>query len=123
MMKNLPTFAESPAEWEDPYFRTMLKEAEFAGMSREQKDQYRKEMRRDWDYKNTMDHAVARGREEGIAQGHAQGLAEGMARLSQEQQAIARRMLEQGLSVEMIAACTKLPEDQIRALNLTDQEQ
>ena len=113
MMKNLPTFAESPAEWEDPYFRTMLKEAEFAGMSREQKDQYRKEMRRDWDYKNTMDHAVARGREEGIAQGHAQGLAEG---ISQEQQAIARRMLADGLPIEAVVKYTTLTEDQIRAL-------
>ena len=126
MMKNLPIFAERPAEWEeDPYFQTMLKEAEFARMTRQQKEQYRKEMRRDWDYKNTMDYAVARGRAEGKEEGKAEGLAEGLAQGKEEgiaegkieeQQAIARRMREQGLSVEMIAACTKLTEEQIRAL-------
>lgn len=105
MMKNIPIFAEVPDVWEDPYFQMMLDEAEFAQMSRQQKEQYRKEMRRDWDYKNTMDYAIARGKEEGRAEG-----------ILQEQQTIARRMLEQGLAVEMITACTQLTEEQIRAL-------
>lgn len=114
MMKNLPIFAEGPSGWEeDPYFQTMLEEAEFARMSRAQKDQYRKEMRRDWDYKNTMDYAVARGKAEGLAEGLAQGKEEG---ISQEQQAIARRMLADGLPIDVVAKYTTLTEDQIRAL-------
>lgn len=106
MMKNLPIFAERPADWaDDPYFQTMLAEAEFARMSKEQKEQYRKEMRRDWDYKNTMDYAVSRGKEEGLAEGKAI-----------EQQDIARRMLADGLPIDAVIKYTMLTEDQIRAL-------
>ena len=108
MMKNIPTFAETPDVWADPYFRTMLDEAEFARMSRQQKEQYRKEMRRDWDYKNTMDYAIARGKEEGRAEGKAEG-----------QQAIARRMLSDGLPTDVIAKYTALSESQIASLKTT----
>ena len=121
MMKNMPTFAETPDVWADPYFRTMLDEAEFARMSRQQKEQYRKEMRRDWDYKNTMDYAIARGKEEGRAEGKAEGLVEGLAEgtakgKAAEQQRIARRLLAAGLSVELIAESTDLPVEQVLAL-------
>ena len=87
----------------------MLDEAEFARMNRQQKEQYRKEMRRDWDYKNTMDYAIARGKEEGRAEGKAEGLTEG-------QRTIARRMLSDGLSADVIAKYTALTESQIADL-------
>ena len=106
MMKNLHTFASEPAlQEESPYFRAMLDAAEYAQMSREQKRQYREEMRRDWDYKNTMDYA--------IAQGHAQGKEEGIA---EGQRAIARRMLADGLSVDLVVKYTELSEEQVRGL-------
>ena len=74
-------------------------------------------MRRDWDYKNTMDYAVARGRAEGKEEGKAEGLAEGKAEGKvEEQQAIARRMLSDGLPMDVIVKYTTLTEDQIRAL-------
>ena len=87
-MKNLPIFAEAPALWEEeePYFRAMLDEAEFAQMSREQKLQYREEMRRDWDYKNTMDYAIA------------------------------RRMLADGVPVGTVVKYTELTEEQVQSL-------
>ena len=91
----------------------MLDEAEFARMSRQQKEHYRKEMRRDWDYKNTMDYAIARGKEEGRAEGFAEGTAKGKA---EEQQRIARRLLAAGLSVELVAESTDLPLEQVLAL-------
>ena len=119
LMKNLPIFAEAPALWEEeePYFRAMLDEAEFAQMSGEQKRQYREEMRRDWDYKNTMDYAVAEGHAEGHAQGKEEGLAEGRVEgQAEEKQAVARRMLAEGLFVDLIAKCTELTEEQVRVL-------
>ena len=74
-------------------------------------------MRRDWDYKNTKDYAVARGKAEGKAEGLAEGLAQGKEEgISQEQQAIARRMLTDGLPIDVVAKYTTLTEDQIRAL-------
>ena len=139
-MKNLPIFAETPALWEEeePYFRAMLDEAEYAQMSREQKRQYREEMRRDWDYKNTMDYAIAQGYAQGRAQGHAEGKEEGIAEglekgrtegraeglaegkaegLAEVQRAIARRMLAEGLSVDLVAKYTELTVEQVRGLS------
>ena len=124
LMKNLPIFAETPALWEEeePYFRAMLDAAEYAQMSREQKRQYREEMRRDWDYKNTMDYAIAQGHAQGHAQGKEEGIAEGLVKgkaegLAEGQQAIARRMLAKGLPVDMIVELTELTEEQVRGLS------
>ena len=98
MMKNLHTFAGEPAlQEESPYFRAMLDAAEFAQMSREQKRQYREEMRRDWDYKNTMDYAVEKG-------------------MAEKAESIARRMLADGLSVDLVVKYTELSEEQVRGL-------
>ena len=115
LMKNLPIFAETPALWEEeePYFRAMLDAAEYAQMSREQKRQYREEMRRDWDYKNTMDYAIAQGHAQGKEEGIAEGKAEGQA---EEKQTIARRMLAEGLSVDLVAKCTGLTVEQVQCL-------
>ena len=37
MMKNMPKFAETPGLWDDPYFQSMLDEAEFARMTEREK--------------------------------------------------------------------------------------
>ena len=117
MMKNIPTFAEAPELlWDDPYFASLLDEAEYAGMSGEQKAQYREAMRRDWDYKNTIDFAHDKGFEEGLAEGEAKGRAEGEAKLAEEQRAIAKRLLAAGVSVELVAESTALPIEQVKEL-------
>ena len=113
MMKNMPRFAEEPDLWNDPYFESMLKEAEYARMAGPEKEQYRKAMRRDWDYWNTIDYARKESRAEGHAEGHAEGLAEG--RL-EEQHRIARRMLAAGLSAELVSESTSLPLEQVLSL-------
>ncbi|MCH5174028.1 MAG: hypothetical protein J1D85_07475, partial [Bacteroidales bacterium] len=107
--------------WDDPYFASLLSEAKYVGMTAEQKEEYEDAMRRDWDYKNTIDCAhdegfaegEAKGRAEGEAKGHAAGLAEGEAK---EQRAIARRMLAEGLSAEVVAKCTGLAAGQVKEL-------
>ena len=85
-------------------------------------------MRRDWDYKNTIDFAHDKGFEEGREQGRAEGLsegeakgiakgrAEGEAKLAEEQRAIAERMLAEGLSAEVVAKCTALTIEQVKEL-------
>ena len=73
-------------------------------------------MRRDWDYKNTMDYAIARGKEEGRAEGKAEGLAQGKA---EGQRTIARRMMSDGLPADVIAKYTALSESQIASLKTT----
>ena len=120
-MKNLPTFAKRPELWDDPYFVSMLDEAEYARMTRQEKEQYRNAMKREWDYWNTIDYArkegVIKGREEGLEKGRAEGRKEGRAEgIAQEQRAIAQWLLAAGLSEELIASSTTLSIEQVRAL-------
>ena len=137
MMKNMPKFAETPGLWDDPYFQSMLDEAEFARMTEREKELYRKAMRRDWDYWNTIDCARQEGKAEGLSEGRAEGLAEGEAKgkvagraeglaegeakgkaegKAEEQRTIARRLLAAGLSVELVAEGTGLSAEEVIAL-------
>ena len=78
-----------------------MEQAEFANMSWEEQERYIATMKQKWDYKNTLDFAEQKGREEG-----------------REEQAIeiARRMLKGGLNTNDIAEYTGLTEEQIKAL-------
>lgn len=109
VMKNLPTFAESPKQWEgDPYFRSILEEAEFARMSREDQERYKKRLKMG-DYKMMLDYAVKRGHAEGRVEGRVEGQAE-------EKQAIARRMLAKEIPAETVAELTELTESDVQEL-------
>ena len=66
-------------------------------------------MRRDWDYKNTIDFA----HDQGFEEGREQGLAEGR---TEEQRAIAKRFLSAGLSAEAVAEGTELTLEQVKEL-------
>ena len=101
LMKNLPTFAEKPELWDDPYFNEFMEQATFASMTREEQDAYIASMKQKWDYKNTIDYAREEGREEGE---------ENKAR------EIARRMLEDNEPMKKIVKFTGLTEEQIKAL-------
>ena len=97
MMKNLPTFAEKPEIWDDPYFNDFMEQAEFAKMSEEEQDKYIASMKQKWDYKNTLDFA----RQEGV---------------QNTREEIARDMLADNEPMEKIIKYSKLTEEQINAL-------
>ena len=60
---------------------------------------------------------LAKGREEGLAKGRAEGLAEGRTKgRAEERIEIARNMKENGLSVDLIAACSGLSPEEIAQL-------
>ena len=59
---NLPTFAEKPELWDDPYFEDMVEEAEFANMSFDEQEAYILAMKYRWDYQNTIDYARKEGK-------------------------------------------------------------
>jgi len=101
LMKNLPTFAEKPELWDDPYFNEFMEQATFASMTREEQDAYIASMKQKWDYKNTIDYAREEGREEGK---------------ESKAQEIARRMLEKKMSISDIVEITGLSAEQIKAL-------
>ena len=90
---NLPTFAEKPELWDDPYFEDMVEEAEFANMSFDEQEAYIQAMKHRWDYQNTIDYA----REEGKID-------------------VAKQMLADNVPVETVVKYTGLTEEQVRAL-------
>ena len=97
LMKNLPTFAEKPELWDDPYFNEFMEQATFASMTREEQDAYIASMKQKWDYKNTIDYAREEGEEHKACE-------------------IARRMKSMGMNDNVILQATGLTEDQIKAL-------
>lgn len=105
MMKNLPTFAEKPELWDDPYFEDMVQEAEFAKMSFAEQEAYIQAMKNRWDYQNTIAFAREKGLEEGMEKG-----------MEKEKQENARNLKNLGVSVEIIAKATGLTEEQVQAL-------
>ena len=105
IMKNLPTFAEKPELWDDPYFEDMVEEAEFANMSFDEQEAYIQAMKNRWDFQNTIDFAREEGREEGKEEGKELKALE-----------MARNLKEFGVEVSIIARSSGLSEEQIRAL-------
>ncbi|MCH5172628.1 MAG: hypothetical protein J1D85_00300, partial [Bacteroidales bacterium] len=96
---------------------SLLSEANYVGMTAEQKEEYEDAMRRDWDYKNTIDCAHDEGFAEGEAKGRAEGEAKGLAAgRAEEQRAIAKRLLAAGVSIELVAEGTGLTVEQVREL-------
>ena len=96
-MKNLPTSAEKPELWDDPYFNDLMEEAAFANMTWEEQEKYIASMKQRWDYKNTLDFAEMKGMEKGVEK-------------------VAREMLKMGLETQIITQATGLTEEQVRAL-------
>ena len=97
LMKNLPTFAEEPELWDDPYFNEMMEEAEYAKMTMEQRYQYAMSMKQKWDLANQITFAERRGD----------------LKRSLE---TARKMLSKGYPVEEIVEISELPIEQVLAL-------
>ena len=116
IMKNLPTFAEKPELWDDPYFEDIMTEAEFANMTDQERHRYIMSMKDKWDNYAVMKTATERGMAQGLEQGLERGLelgrAEGRAALDE----MVRRMKEKGIHVETIAEISGLTVEQIKAL-------
>ena len=79
----------------------------------EVKLKYEKEMITERDYYNMLNTAKADGLAAGLAEGETKGRAEGIAEGISR---VAKKMLESGMSAEMIASMTGLTKAQIAAL-------
>ena len=86
--------------------------AAFANMDIAKQTKYETYMRTELDIIAEKAYARDEGRAEGLAEGRAEGLAEGHEALLET----ARRMLAEGLSVEMAAKCTGLSREDIAGL-------
>lgn len=99
IMKNLPTFVETPELWADdePYFQEFLQEAEFAKMTDRQQEQYLARMMHEWDYQNSIDFAMEKGEAKKAIE-------------------TARRLKQLGVGLDIITQATGLTEEQVRGL-------
>ena len=98
---------------------------EIAGFSADKRILYEEDMITELDLALRYDYALDKGRAEGKAEGLAEGEAIGEARgkvegkaegMSEATSAIARRMLEAGLPLDVIAECSGLQEDELHRL-------
>jgi predicted transposase/invertase (TIGR01784 family) len=79
---------------------------------------YRDSLKDYRDYYNTIDFAEIKGRKEGREEGLKEGRAEGRAEGEQSKAyEIARQMLADGISIDMIAKYTKLSSDEIEKIS------
>ncbi len=114
---------------EDKAFQAYFEGSRMAGFSKEQMDQYTKDMMNDWDIANAKEFARRVGYEDGFAEGKAAGEAAGRAAgeaagkaagkaegLAEGLEKVARTMKQAGVPVEEIMKYTGLSKEQIEAL-------
>jgi len=87
--------------------------AEYAALSRAEKQNYLNSVKMKRDYQNTIDFAREQGFEAGMQKGHEAGVAEGM---QNERVQMAKKMLADGVSLEQIGRWSGLTEEELRKL-------
>lgn len=121
LLKHMHEMAEIPKEFSDPLFTRLFMLAEIHNFTAEEYKQYQKSLKNMGDFDNIISstaelaemRGLEKGRAEGLAEGRAEGLAEGKA---EQTAAIAKEMLSDGMSAEMISKYTGLTIDEIEAL-------
>ena len=113
VLKNMDTIKRLPWAAQNSVFQKLAEIADVSSLTKEERLHYDEALRK---YRDTLcvlegaeQRGLKRGREEGLAKGLAKGRAEG--RLE-----IARNMKENGLSVDLIAACSGLSPEEIAQL-------
>ena len=121
LLKHMHEMVEIPKEFSDPLFTRLFLLAEIDNFTAEEKEQYYKSLENMGDYYNIIDtaveeatkRAIAEGLEKGMAEGRAEGRAEGV---EEERLAIAYRMKNLGIDVDIISQATGLSADEVAAL-------
>ncbi len=121
-LKHLETLDHIPAILNEPIFQKGFEIAELAQLSPKQFDAYQKSLLEYWDVENVSETAFEDGLNKGLVKGLAQGRIEGKIEGKIEgqreaQQAMAKTMLVEGLSAELIAKITGLSLSDIQQLN------
>lgn len=113
VLRNLSRLMERPAALQERIFCRLFDAAEIAMFTKEQFDAYEDSLKVYRDWKNTIDMAENRGREEGRAEGLQQGLEQGRI---EEKMLNARKMLSAGLPEELVVQITGLTAEDIKCL-------
>ena len=115
-LKYMHELEQRPEGFEDEMLRELYDAAAFANMDIAKQTKYETYMRTELDIIAEKAYARDEGLAEGEAKGRAEGLAEGRAEGHEALLETARRMLAEGLSVEMAAKCTGLSREDLAGL-------
>ena len=113
LLKHMHEMAEIPKEFSDPLFTRLFMLAEIHNFTAEEYKQYQKSLKSMGDFDNIISSTAELAEMRGLEKGRAEGLAEGKA---EQTVAIAKEMLSDGMSAEMISKYTGLTIDDIEAL-------
>lgn len=113
VLRNLSRLMERPAALQERIFCRLFDAAEIARFTKEQCDAYEDSLKVYRDWKNTIDTAENKGREEGRAEGLQQGLDQGRI---EEKMLNARKMLAAGIDEELVIQITGLTAGDIKCL-------
>ena len=129
VLKNLSRLIDRPAALQERIFGKIFETAEISAFTKEERNQYEKNMMTENDRKNALDYArqegrqaglaegerkgLEKGRQEGLAEGEKKGLEKGM---EKGLAAAAAGMKKMGMPVEAIMQVTGLSEAAIAAL-------
>jgi predicted transposase/invertase (TIGR01784 family) len=124
-LKHLTEFEDRPDYLTGPEFDQLFNLAEYANLTREEREMYNASMKYKWDNQNVRDYAAKKGREEGLEQGLQEGLQQGLQEGLQEgleagerKKAVemARKMLLAKEPLEKITEYSGLSIEEIKAL-------
>ena len=120
-LKYMHELPERPLNFEENVLKMLYDAAEFANMPVERQTDYETVMRTELDIIAEKNYARETGLAEGRAEGRAEGLAEGRAEGRAEGEAakakaIAKGLLDEGISIEIIRRVTGLSAEEVKAL-------
>ena len=110
---NMDTMRELAFKEKDSDFVYLSELAEFRAMSIPEQDKYIRQIDREVVWKNVMDRKYRFGFSDGKEEGRAEGRAEGE---YQKAIAIARKMLSDGMSIDLVAKYSGLTPDEIEKI-------
>ena len=114
VLKNLSKLMQRPAALQERVFTRLFEQAEIAKFNQQEQKLYEDSMNAYRDIVNAIRTAektkFAEGRAEGIAEGRVEGRAEGRAEGFME---VAKKMLDKGMSAEVVADMTGLSLDEV----------
>lgn len=99
-----------PLELDEPVFRKLYEEAEYARFTENQQLTYESSMKRELDIINQIEGGRIMGREEGREEGFRDGQAKGRAESALE---IARKIKAKNFDMDTIVQITELPEEEL----------
>ncbi len=118
VLKNLHKLEEIPENIQETVFEKLFKTAEIAKLNKSEYTAYQDSLKHYRDLKNSLDTAKEEGFKAGVKQGMIKGIEKGMQKgIKQGVFKVAKKLLKQGVDIEIIISATGLTKEEIQKLN------